>query len=215
MSTAEERFQAHQGLIGSVIARRFASVLGSPRIDIDDLRQEGALALWEAALAFDPAHTSKARFQTYAWHRIYWKLKGYVANEICLVSLAGFKTDRKHDVQGAVDCLVRALSCRVFSEIELDGGFVNTLAGREPDVDLSDVETHCWEKIQEKFDHDGLAVLLKRFSGDSFSQLGEYLGVSREWARKIVGGLVQNLEMFVRDEVEGGGDARRVGAEDG
>jgi len=66
--------------------------------------------------------------------------------------------------------------------------------------ELSDFEDHCLEKLRANLLEWEVEALLLRFNGNTYSHIGQYLECSRETARKIVGNMLIEAKMVLKEE---------------
>ena len=173
------------------------------RYDRDDLLQEGRLGFLEAWQGFDENHSKKSKFTTYAYYAIYWKVFRFVYDNLTPISLRGYKNDVAKDTADARGRFCRALSCQLFSEMKgSTSDYQCEIAARSSkDVDMTEEEQECWEKMQGAFKPWEIDILLQRSDGVTYESIGQYMECSREKARQTVHRLLSEMEGFVDREL--------------
>lgn len=176
---------------GGIDYRRFRR-----HLDYDDLVSEATLGLLDAWDQFDDDHPSKASFMTYAFRAIYRRVARFIDQNVSPVTTRGWQKalnsqngDISHDI--AV-----ALACRLFSEqtpADVEG---RREAGPQiEDANLPNVpdnmeerefHQHCMRRLRRHLTEKEIRVLLERFSGKTYTQIGAKRRYTRENARRVV-----------------------------
>jgi len=174
-------------------------------ISPEDLLQEGRVGLLEAIKNYDVDHAGRPKFITYAYYCIYWSIYRYIDANLTTVSLRGLRRDLEKNGELAKARFFRALGCQAFSDFPNQTAWwqiEHTIVDKGSQLDLTDDETHAWEKVQQAFSAEELDVVLRRYGGLTYDQLGEYMECSRETARKLVLGIVDRIDEYVKTEVK-------------
>jgi RNA polymerase sigma factor (sigma-70 family) len=171
-------------------------------LEREDLLQEGRLALLEAWRDYRSDHEKRAKFITYAYYCVYWKVFRFVCNNLSPVSMRGWQKDFRSPDAARRWKFAAALACHLFSEV--DGTDAVTPQGAAiidyREKELSDFEDHCLEKLRAHLVDWEVEALLQRFSGKTYSQIGQYLECSRETARKVVKQMLEDAKEVLKAE---------------
>jgi len=178
--------------------------LGRVHFELDDLMQEGRLGLLEAIRNYDEEHAGHPKFITYAYYCIYWAVYRYIDANLTPLTMRGLRRDLEKNGAHAQARFFRALGCRSFSSFTSASPIwraEDLIIDQRGQLDLTDNEAHAWEKIQQVFDADELDIVLRRYGGLTYEQLGQYLECSRETARKVTIKILDRIDEYVRTEV--------------
>lgn len=145
-------------------------------IDLDDMVQEGNIALLDSWMKFNKNHKSKSSFITYAFSAVYCRIAKYVKK------------------------------CNKYSSI----------FHSQPDIWLLDIQEkpktefdkkiesewvkHCTKLLRGILTRSEYKMLMERFSGKSYKEIGESRGYTRESARHAINKIMVKASEALLDE---------------
>jgi len=186
-------------------------------VDAEDLAQVGLIALMEAWEGYDKKHESKSSFKTYAYRVIYNRLLNYLDDNCTPIS-----TSRRRQIltDGSDDSkkrLMAATNYRCFSEIsskhyhdDMDEIEYNPTPSREESsiqdpairIDNQEFSEHCIEKLKKGLTPEEWRVLMLRYSGGTYKEIGETVSLSYESIRNMLESLNYKIRHILFNEIE-------------
>jgi RNA polymerase sigma factor (sigma-70 family) len=186
-------------------------------VDPGDLKQVGFLALVDAYNNFDKKHHSNSSFKTYAYRVIYNSMLNYLDDNCTPITTSRRRQILKQGSEFVKTQLEAATQYTTFSEIssarrssdmdELEyvpSAARDDVSTHDPRVLLEDSEfhQHCMDKIKAGLESEEYRALILRYSGKTFDQIGETLGISYELVRSILESLNYKLRYLLQKEIE-------------
>jgi RNA polymerase sigma factor (sigma-70 family) len=202
-------FDNYKSLITTVVAKHFTSTANdrAGAYDLDDLRQEGAIALLEALETYDPNHPSQNPFWSYCYTAIFKSLVSYCQANGSPVKVAQksdvVRTGRKHATQQSKDRYAAATRRMLLSDLDeaaWEAALADMSDPTEP-IDGLDLTQHCLEALHRELDSSELAILSLWSCGAKYEEIGEMIGVKRSRAGEIVQGLLVKATGILRGEI--------------
>lgn len=186
-------------------------------VDMTDLYQEGWIALVNAWKHYEKGHESGSQFKTYAYRVIYNHLLNYLDDNCTPITTAR----RRHILRYGSDRLVGKLESATgylcFSEL----AHRNTRDGMDeleyipvpPDHDESEFDPavrledrefteHCISKLKAGLTKEEWRILMLRYDGQTFKQIGAIVGLTYEGIRKIMERLNYKVRHILYPEIE-------------
>lgn len=186
-------------------------------IDKDDLISEGILALVDADAKFDPNHKSGSSFKTYAYRVIYNALLNYIDMNCTPITTAHSRNIRQKGSELTKAKFRAATQYANFTELTANknGKTIDDLAydpvpsrhdgSIETPFNLigdQDFKEHCLETIQKALTEEEWRALMLRYSGATFEDIGEKIGLSYESVRSLLEALNYKIRAALLNEIE-------------
>jgi RNA polymerase sigma factor (sigma-70 family) len=163
--------------------------------DYDDLAQEGCVALIDAWERW--RGDGGAEFKTYAFTSIYRKIFRFIDANNSPITTKNWRQATESD-SSVEEHLNRAVSCRLFSELNPDGNNGYSIGLSSPDVQFEDADSsesysnviyrdwqnRCLELLKKELNKSDYTILMKRARGMHFQEIGKSRNITREAARK-------------------------------
>jgi RNA polymerase primary sigma factor len=183
---AQERFIVANLRLVIGIARRY---VGRSDMDIDDLIQEGNIGLMHALEKFDPQRG--VHFSTYAVWWIRQAISRAIDDRGGAIHIPAYLhiADRKAKREDTTGAYVSVLPAIVSMDIPVAGDedwmFGDTLEAPTTDAEEDAEDAAILARILAQVSEREQAVLLLRYDGRSYAEIGKRFGISGERARQI------------------------------
>ena len=194
----EKMYNENESLVSFVLIKHFTTYMNHSNSELEDMYQEGRMALWEAVQKFDESKGYK--FSSFACRYIFGRVKSFISTRYGMNIKSRSSKSRNYDTH--IDVLSYD-----FDIEEDDGHFItaiNTFADPEDKyaIIFDDYEDHM-EMLKEAFAKASRVYGLKLFE---YLKDGEYhsrrdteaaLGISRTTVTNIV----RKAEKIYREEL--------------
>lgn len=179
----------------------------------DDMLQEGNLALLDAIDGYNPDHPSGAQFKTYAYKTIYRRVKDYIRDNQSVI-----KTCRPEDAAASTNTQLieryqAATNYSTFGDLRPNRRDVDELPFAptppkdkmwqdSPDIALEAVDftEHCIKRLRQHITGEQMNILLARYDGKTWGQIGRHYGRGHEWARRKAASAMEIARRILRRE---------------
>jgi RNA polymerase sigma factor (sigma-70 family) len=201
-------FENYQDVVFKVISKHYTSAQNdrAGAYDLDDLKQEGRLALLEAMKTYDP-NWPDASFFVYAYVAVFKSLAKYCHKNSFPVTVARAsdvnRSDEKRVSPEGRDRYKAATKRLLLSDLE-EGDWEDAMADTTDPatvVDQLDLTQYCLEELNKQLRPDELGVLSLWACGASYGEISGVIGMSKSQARKIVRALIVKAAGFLKGEI--------------
>lgn len=226
-SESEKLYKQWFPLVNHIILNRLAWAISDTgsgsfqrirrAVDHSDLLSVGWIALQAAYNQYDKKHASGASFKTYAYRTIYNSLLNYLDANWTPITTASQRHIKRDCTPETKDKFQAATNYLCFSEIahknrrpaSTSFEFVpvqpreaeNTL---DPAIQLEDYEfqEHCLAKLKSNLSAEEWRILMLRYSGKTFKEIGRLVSLSYEMVRKQLEALNFKVHHILYSEIQ-------------